>query len=130
MEKIERNSSNNLIISSLKGGLIGVCISLGLILIFAFIIKMSYLSDIVIKIINQIIKALSIFSGTLFTIRKTKEKGLLTGLFIGVIYSLLAFLVFSILNGGFSFDITLLIDTLFASVMGLICGVVCISLVK
>ena len=39
-------------------------------------------------------------------LKKIKELGLVSGLLIGVIYTILAFLVFSILGGSFVFDLT------------------------
>ena len=57
MEKTLKSSFLNIV----KGTLIAVLISVGLILIFAVTLKFVDFSDIVIKIINQIIKIISIF---------------------------------------------------------------------
>ncbi len=127
MEKVNNNEKNNILLNGLKGSMLSVCISLVLILIFAFIIKLTSMSDALIKPINQVIKIVSILIGTMFIVKKVKQKGLLLGAMVGLLYSILAFVVFSILNGGFSFDWTLLIDILFGTISGGICGVICVN---
>ncbi len=130
MEKVKNNEKSNILLNGLKGSMLSVCVSLVLILIFAFVIKLTCMSDTLIKPINQVIKVVSILIGTMFIVKKVKEKGLLLGCVVGLLYSILAFVVFSILNGGFSFDWTLLIDILFGVVTGAICGVICVNAKK
>ena len=130
MEKVKQSDSKNIFLTGLKGSLISVCVSLVAILLFAFIIKLTGMSKGLIKVINQIIKVVSIFLGTFFILRKTGQKGLVTGIIIGLLYTIIAFVVFSILNGKFAFDITLLIDIIFGAVMGAICGAICVNLKK
>ena len=130
MEKVKQNDNKNIWTTGLKGSLISVCVSLVAILLFAFIIKLTGMGKGLIKVINQIIKAISIFLGTLFILKKTKQKGLLTGLTVGLFYTIIAFVVFSILNSKFVFDITLLIDLIFGTMMGAICGAICVNLKK
>ena len=130
MEQIKDNSSKNTILSSIKGALISVCISLIAILVFAFVIKLTSLSEKAIRPINQVIKIVSIFFGTIYAIKKTRKKGLLTGIFVGLFYTVLAFVIFSLLNGKFDFGISLLIDIVFGIIIGSICGIICKSLSK
>lgn len=124
MEQIKKSENKNFIISILKGALISVCVSLVCILVFAFFIKLTNMSDGIIKPINQVIKVLSILIGTIIAVKKTKQKGLISGIFVGLLYTVLAFVVFSALNGSFKFDITLLIDIVFGVIAGAICGVI------
>lgn len=130
MEKVKQNDNKNIFLTGLKGSLISVCVSLVAILLFAFIIKLTGMSKGLIKVINQIIKIVSIFLGTFFILRKTGQKGLVTGIIVGLLYTTIAFVVFSILNGKFAFDITLLIDIIFGVAMGAICGAICVNLKK
>ncbi len=130
MEQVKSKENKSLILSSLKGALLAVCISLVAILVFAFIIKLTGMSDGLIKPINQIIKILSIFFGTLIILKKTKQKGMLTGIIVGICYTIIAFVVFSILNGSFKFDISLLIDLVFSAITGAICGAICVNAKK
>ena len=128
MDKISNKKDNSLILSILKGSLIALSISLVGILFFAFIIKLFGLTDGWIKPINQIIKAISILIGVFFALKKDKQKGLVKGLMIGLVYTLLAFVVFSILNGSFGIDKSLLTDVLFGAIMGAICGIIAVNL--
>lgn len=113
-----------------KGTLIALCTSLVLVLVFAFILKFTNISDSVINPINQVIKGVSIFLGVFIGLKKCKELGLVSGLLIGFIYTLLAFVVFSLLSGSFVFDITLLTDSVFGAVIGAICGIISVNIKK
>lgn len=130
MEQAKKNGSKNLILSCVKGALMGVCVSLVCILVFAFVIKLTNMNENLIKPINQVIKIVSIFVGTIFTLKKSNQKGLITGVIIGLLYTILAFVIFSILNGSFSFDISILIDIVFGTIFGAICGVICVNMKK
>ena len=121
----QRNS-----ISVAKGVMVAVCISLVLVLLFAFLLKFTNIPESTIKPVNQVIKGLSILIGVFVGLKRKKELGLVSGLLIGLIYTIAAFLVFSCLGGVFAFDLTLLTDLLFGAVMGAICGIICVNLKK
>ena len=86
-----------------KGVLLAVCLTVVLVLILAVVYKFVDLSDSVIKIINQIIKVVSIGFGVFICLKKDKSKGMLKGSIIGSVYMLVSFLVFSILVSTFNF---------------------------
>lgn len=117
-------------LSLLKGVIISLSISLVSILVFAFILKFTNISDSFITPINQIIKGLSIFLGTFLGLKKEKKMGLISGLLIGMIYTLLAFVIFSALNGSFVFSRTLITDFCFGGIIGAICGIICVNIKK
>ena len=117
-------------ISVAKGVMVAVCISLVLVLLFAFLLKFTNIPESTIKPVNQVIKVLSILMGVFVGLKRKKELGLVSGLLIGLIYTIAAFLVFSCLGGVFAFDLTLLTDLLFGAVMGAICGIICVNLKK
>ena len=119
-----------LIISVLKSSLIAVSVSLIGILVFAFLLKFTNISDNFISPINQVIKGISIFLGVFLGFRKQKNMGLVGGLLVGFLYTIIAFVSFSLLNGSFVFDRTLLNDTIFGSIIGAICGIICVNLKK
>lgn len=108
----------------LKGAIYALIISLLGILLFAFIIKLTSLSDGLIKPINQVIKVTSILFGCFLAFRKNREKTILNGLIIGIVYIILAFLLFSALNGSFNFSKTIFVDILFGGVVGVISAIV------
>lgn len=117
-------------ISVAKGVLVAVCISLVLVLLFAFLLKFTNIPESTIKPVNQVIKGLSILIGVFIGLKKSKELGLVSGLLIGLVYTIVAFLIFSCLGGVFAFDLTFLTDILFGAVMGAICGIICVNLKK
>lgn len=113
-----------------KGVAVGFCVALVGILIFAFILRFTSISDKLIAPVNQVIKGVSIFFGVFIGLKKHKEMGLLNGFLIGLLFTIVAFLVFSILDGAFCFDRTLLNDIIFGSIIGAICGIICVNLKK
>ena len=121
MEKVKSFSFANII----KSALISVLISIGSILCFAIVLKFVDLNDSVIKIINQVIKIISIFFGVFVMLKSNKEKGLYKGLLLGLLYSVVALVVFSMLDNKLSFGLNNLLDILFSCIFGSICGVFC-----
>ena len=126
----KKTSSNSLISCVAKGTLTALCISLVLVLIFAFLLKFTNIPESTIKPINQVIKGVSVFVGVFLGMKKAKELGLVSGLLIGIFHTIFAFLVFSILGGSFSLDLTLLTDIVFGAIIGAICGIICVNLKK
>lgn len=124
---IKTHKDNSTFFRILKGSLIALVFSLILVLVFAFVLRFIPISDNLISPINQVIKGISILFGTIFALKKSKEMGLISGLLIGFLYTVLAFLTFSILSGDFTFSSTILNDLLFASIIGGISGIIAIN---
>lgn len=116
--------NNTSFLTILKGALFSLILSLLAILVFAFIIKLTGLSDGFIKPINQVIKVVSILFGCLMAFKKDNEKTLIKGAIIGAVYVVLAFLLFSVLNGSFEFSPTIFIDILFGLAVGVISSII------
>lgn len=127
MAKFNKKFSSPILANILKGALIAVSISLILILLFAVLIKLTNIPDVAISPVNQVIKIISIFFGCFLCLKKLPQKGLVTGSFVGMLYTVLAFLIFSLLGGTFSFNLTLLSDIIFASIIGGICGIMAVN---
>ena len=126
--KTVSNGKNNILLTILKGSLIALSVSLIGILIFAFVLRFVPISDTLIMPINQVIKGLSVLVGTIFALKKVNEMGLISGLLIGLVYTAVAFVTFSILDGNFDFSITILNDLLFGGIIGGICGIIAVNL--
>lgn len=124
------NIKSGFLKNTLIGTLIAICVSLFLVLVFAFMLKFTNIPDSTIKPVNQIIKGISVFVGVFIGLRKTREMGLISGLLIGFTYTILAFLIFSILSGHFSIDISVATDMVFGAVIGAICGIICVNIKK
>ena len=120
----------NDIVTVLKGSVGAVCFSLIAILIFAFIIRTFGVNDAFIMPINQVIKIFSIFFGVAFALKNNSMHGLVRGAIIGALYTVIAYLTFSILSASFSFSLSTIYDLLFGTVIGAICGVIYVNLRK
>lgn len=121
--KTETLSNENVIFDFFKGLLVATLLSLGFVILFAFCMKWFMIADEFIAPITLVIKAVSVVSGSAIAI-KGKSKGLLKGMSFGVIYILLAFIVFSMLANTFSIGLNTLLDVAFASLLGGIVGIV------
>lgn len=108
---------------------VAIIISLLLVVIAAFAIKMFNIADSAILIINQVIKSLSILLAGLFCLR-LPHSGWLRGFIVGILYALIAEVVFSLLSGVFAFDLTLLNDVVLCGVSGLITGIIAVNIRK
>lgn len=120
----------NFIGALIKGSLFSLSISIIAICIFAFLLRFFDINTDLIKPINQVIKIFSILMGTFLGLKNVKEMGLITGFIIGVVYTILAFLAFSLLNGCISFDKTLINDLLFGGIAGAIAGIIAVNIKK
>ena len=130
-EKIISNTSKSTIILQLtKSSFWALSFALICILLFAFIIKYTSISSEAIQPINQVIKAFSILVGCFVFGKKIKTKGWFWGGIIGILFTIFAFVVFSILDGSFTFNFNLLYDIFFGALMGIISGIIAISLRK
>lgn len=117
-------------VNVLKGSLIALAISMAGILVFAFFIKYVAVPTSAIKPVNQVIKGISLLVGCFVALKKADKMGLVSGLLIGLCYTVLAFLVFSILDGNFEFSRTLVNDLLFGGIIGAICGIISVNFRK
>lgn len=122
MQKIKFNFSG--FISILKCVLIGIVSTLIGIVIFSVVLKFADLSSKIISYINDIIKIFSIFIMIMCVKRSNGEKLLLKSLFAGVLYAVLTFVIFSVLNGGFMFNLSFIYDLLFAVIASAIVSVI------
>ena len=106
----------------IKGLIVSFIITFACIILFAFLIKWFDFSDKIISPVNLGIKALSVGFGTLIFARKS-SKGILKGVLFALIYTLIAFLLFSALAGVFNFSFGLVLDLLFTALVGAIFGI-------
>ena len=123
MQKVKTNKLQGLV-TIIKCGLIGIVATLIGTVIFAVVLKFANLSSTIIGYINNVIKIFSIFIMMLCVKRNNPDKLLLKALFAGAVYALLGFIVFSILNGSFNFNLSFVYDLLFAIIVAAIQSVI------
>ena len=108
----------------IKVALTGIVLTLVGILIFSVVLKFVDLSSVAISYINDVIKALSIFAMVLILKKSDESKLLIKSTIVGVLYAVLCFIVFSILNGTFALNIAFVFDLLFAVVVSIIATII------
>ena len=110
----------------LKGVITGLIISLAGVIIFAFVLSIASLSDVVIRPVNQFIKLLAVFGGCAFSVKR--EKGFLKGGIIGFFVTLLSFMIFGLIGGSLGGFLVFLIDVLCGTIAGVLSGVISVNL--
>ena len=106
-----------------KGVLCAVIVTLLFILGFALVVQLSGMSSAVITPIMQVVKVVCIFVAVAIAIKPAKSKGWLFGALVGLLYMVLTFLIFSLLDGKFTIGFTALSDLLFQTLVGLVSSV-------
>ena len=124
MDKLVEKNSTTLILHSIKGTIIALCVAMVFILVFAFAVKWFALSEGVINPINQIIKIVSIFFGVLGACKISQNKFFIKGLIVGGLFALTSFVLFSMLNNfTFTFNMTVVWDIVFGALTGALCSI-------
>jgi len=111
-----------------KGVSTSIIITLISILIFAFVIQLFGMGGDILKPVNQFIKALSIFLGCFFSVRG--KNGYLKGGIIGLIATVITYLLFSLFTGSIDLNAMLFVDLLLGIIVGVIAGVVTVNIKK
>lgn len=115
--------SENLILSYLKGLIVSMLVSFGLVILLAFSLKWFSVSEKLITPLNLLIKTISVVVGSCIAI-KGESKGLIKGVLFGFLYITAAFASFSFLSKTFMIDLSFMLDVLFACVAGGTIGII------
>ncbi len=123
-EVIANPTAKNYTAEIIKAVVVAVIISLAAILIEALVVKFAGVPTGALPIINQVIKGVSILAACLICLRLPKN-GWLRGIIVGLVYIVLAFVLFSLLNGAkFKFGLSILNDIALGAVSGLLSGII------
>ncbi len=114
-------------IDIVKSSLIAVVSSLVLILVFAIIIKFTGIDDKIILVINMVIKSLSVVIGVLFGI-KNARLGAVKGIASGMLFVIVSYILFAIINLSAKIDLMMIIDSLIILVESLIAGIIAVNI--
>lgn len=124
MENIKMESSNNSMLKILKGILFSFIITLIGILVFSIILTYSSISETIIPIAIVILTFVSILIGTTIVMRKISKNGMINGGIIGGAYVILLYLISSIINTGFTFNIYTILMIIAGIISGIIGGII------
>lgn len=123
-------SKKNNVLKMASGIAVSISLTLILILLFALFIRFVGIDDKFIFPINQVIKVISLFVGAFVVFKRGREKGLIKGLILGFAYYLISYILFAILQGGFTFGISNLYDLILTALMGGIIGLIVVHIGK
>lgn len=121
--KSEKINDTNIFVDFLRGLIVSILISLGLVIAFALAFKWFEIPEKLILPATFIIKYLSVIIGSIIAVKGT-SKGLVKGGIFGALYTALAFTVFSFLSKSFSVDLTTLLDLASSVILGAIVGII------
>ena len=123
MEKIKSFKFSNFL-NILKCCLVAIVVTLVGIILFAVVLKFVDVSSTMISYINDIIKAIALFVMILCIKRSNGDRLMIKAIIGGVVYAVLSFIIFSILNGGFVFNMSVVYDLLFVVAVSIIATVI------
>jgi len=127
MENAEK-PKRGFIMQIIMGSVIAVLISLALSLLFSLIVVAANLSDGWLAPLKQVARVISVFLGCMLGFRG-KTDGWKKGLALGLIYSLLAVTIFSLIDTeSFAFSLSMVWDVLLGIAMGVICGIITVNI--
>ncbi len=112
-----------------KGVIFSLIISVLTVIVFAIIVKFANLSSKTVEIVNIALKIISILVGTLLAVGSGRQ-GLFKGGIIGLLFVLVSYLMFSLINGSFSVNPLTAFDVIFCLVAGLLSGVFAVNVRK
>ncbi len=111
-----------------KAVAVAVAFCLASVLVFAFVIKIAALPSSIIRPVNQVIKAAAVLLGCIFGL--SDSKGWLKGGIAGVLSVACAYVIFSLIAGGFDQSLSALFELPFGLIVGVISGIVAVNLHK
>lgn len=123
MEKMQVKE-NNTISRIVKGIGISLVITIISLIIFAIILTYTSVGENVIKPVTMLITAISILVGSSIENTKIKKNGLMNGAIIGLFYTLVIYIMSSILNWEFSINAQSIIMAIIGIVFGILGGII------
>lgn len=118
-------TKNGFVPEVLRGAATAYLCTLALITIFALVLKAVSLSSATIKTVNQFIKAISLFVGCFFSF--SGGKGLIKGVLSGLVWAAVVYATFAFFGGGKFTAVAVILDFLFAAVVGGLSGAVAVN---
>lgn len=125
--KDKKTSVSEFLKNALKGTLISMIFTIAVILLFALIIKETGLKDNIIGPVNQVIKIAGILAASYFAVKGMADKQWLCGGITGIMYMLLSYLIFSLIDGAFGHIALLFSDLLMGMLIGIVFAIITAS---
>ena len=110
----------------IKGTGFALVLSLVTALLFAVLLRCTYVPDSLIYPINQMLKAICIIVGSIVCVRG--EKGFIKGGAIALLFTALSYLAFSAIGGDFSLSWMIAVEAFLALMTGVLSGSIAVNL--
>ncbi len=110
--------------------IISYVITLILYMVYALVLEYTNVPESTIPILTTVIGMISVFIGSSLAVMKIKEKGLINGAIVGLIYILFVYLLSSILSTGFGLNGYSLSIIAFYIIFGMIGGIIGVNIRK
>ena len=120
-ENISENGNN--IKKVIKGSAFSIIITLIGLLVYSIILSYTSVSESTIPTIVIIITAISILIGSTISTSNIKKNGIINGMFVGLIYIAIIYLLSSIVTGNFLLNITSIIMIITSVLTGALGGI-------
>lgn len=120
-----QNENVTSIFQIVRATLLAVCCALSLVLLFAIVLSFTDFSDKIILPVNLCIRAVSVFLGCAWFLRG--EKGWLRGMVVGLAFTFLSGLLFSLFGGGWNLTWLLIVEVAFGGVSGALSGIFAVN---
>ena len=127
MNNIQVEQNNNIVIKIGKGLVISFIFTLISLFIFSILLTYTNISESVIPIAIIILTFISILMGAIISMKKTSKNGLINGGIIGGTYVILLYIISSLLNTGFSFNIYTILMIIAGIISGVIGGIIAVN---
>lgn len=121
-ENISENGNN--IKKVIKGSAFSIIITLIGLLVYSIILSYTSVSESTISTIVIIITAISILIGSTISTSNIKKNGIINGMFVGLIYIAIIYLLSSIVTGNFLLNITSIIMIITSVLTGALGGII------
>ncbi len=121
-ENISENGNN--IKKVIKGSAFSIIITLIELLIYSIILSYTSVSESTIPTIVIIITAISVLIGSTISTSNIKKNGIINGMFVGLIYIAIIYLLSSIVTGNFLLNITSIIMIITSVLTGALGGII------
>ena len=121
-ENISENGNN--IKKVIKGSAFSIIITLIGLLIYSIILSYTSVSESTIPTIVIIITAISVLIGSTISTSNIKKNGIINGMFVGLIYIAIIYLLSSIVTGNFLLNITSIVMIITSVLTGALGGII------
>lgn len=128
--KKPKETELKIIIPALKSSIMAMIFTITAILVFALIVKSAGMDVKAIIIINEIIKIAGIIVASFFAAKDPKARTVLAAAFSGLLYILIGFFVFSIIQGSMGDILMMVTDVMMGVIIGFVVGLLVSRVIK